>query len=368
MGDYEMIKFFKELFQVKNKAFAITFIIIALVFIVCVKITWDTLESNQIVEITEKALLDNKWKIIEEYIDKHLKENSEIADNIANRVKLRVINEYDYYTIDNALYNIGKVENNVIQRVIGEEIKDKYYMDIRNDANDPFAMLIGINNEEDSYIISDYSENCAVDEFSQNLYTNYELQSNKELAKNAFLKVLRLDNGKDILDPIFFQFEDTVLGGEKPKISDYSEIKSLFFENKGDFYKTFEGIEFLTPSYIHRDRDILDRFRVVNTVKEDVKLIAIISVFSIFDVVNKDTEFSYKLKVLDETMNNIFNMHNSRKINIYLINSAIMLVDVIAIIIFYLLFCNHYLDDNNEITDNNLIKTKSKKEEKNKNR
>lgn len=284
-----------------------SFIIISIsLFATSLFISWnlDSLKEQSVKAID--TIKYNKWMAIEGYLTKSIDDNYQLSESLANKIifDLKMYSDKD---LQKGMNTIGESPNNIIQKIVGNHIKGVYFKGIQSDANDPFAMVIGKEGIEDSFLFADYSENCAVNQLTRTLDVEFELQNNKELAKVAFTKLLNLKYGKPIEESIFFQFESKE-GVPLPTL-DYEGIKASFFENNASFALTFKSIEFLAPYYIYRDKDIVGNARIEGRVRTNAKILAIVSVFSLYEVVLNDREFLSKLKEYDYNIKSLIELH-----------------------------------------------------------
>lgn len=275
-------------------------IVFSLAMVLLQKVNWD-LETIKInTEYNVSKVIEDKWNIIDEYFQDAMNENFILSENIA----LNVIDDLSYLSnneIDYYLDRIGLELNNPIQLQVGNNIKGVYFRGIVSDANDPFAILIG-KSESDSFLFSDFSENCAIEELTRSLDIEYELQSKDgdvEMAKNAFQQILGLKKGTPVNETLFFRFTKKTKGVALNEYT-YDGIKESFFSNKGDFRATFQSLEFLSPYYIYRDKSLGGSPRIIDRVKTDARIIGIVSVFNFEEVINNDPIMLITLERYDD--------------------------------------------------------------------
>ena len=275
-------------------------IVLVLTLVLGQKIAWDLQSFQATRERAQEQALEAKWDAVEAYLKATIDDSYVLSEKLAGDVILK-LKGYSGTALDDYLGTLGTSPDNPIQIAVGRVIQGVYFKDIVSDANDPFAMVIG-RDLEDSFIFADFSENCAVDKLTRNLYQEFDLQSqhgSRALAENAFSRLVALQSGKPLTESIFFQFESKE--GAPLKSLDVAGLKQSFFDNKGDVALTFKSIEFLAPSYIYRDHSIGGTPRVVSRVKTGARVLAIVSVFSFYDVVNTDYSMQTALAGYDRT-------------------------------------------------------------------
>lgn len=274
----------KEANRTKDFLLQPLLIILTLVLLMSWKISSNVTMLENSTKETIKLLVEDNWKNIENDLKGELELNHELSEDlsikITNDLKALSINDLEKY-----INTIGQIENNSIQKIVGDRLKGVYFKGVVSDANDPFAMIIG-KGEKDSFIFSDFSENCAIDKLTRNLDEEYSLHANPELAKVAFNKILRLEYGTTLEEIIFFQFNPKE--GMPLKSYNFKGLKQLYFDNNYDFDLTFKSIEFISPAYIYRDRSIINKPRIIDRIKTDAKIIAIMSVFSFYEIENQN--------------------------------------------------------------------------------
>lgn len=275
-------------------------IVFMLTAVLSQKIAWDLQTFQAARARATEQVLEDKWAAIETFLNDAYLENYKLSEQLATDV-IRSLKSYSGEELDRYLATLGTSPNNPIQKAVGATIQGVYFRDIVSDENDPFAMVIG-KGLEDSFIFADFSENCAVEELTRDIYQEFELQSragNRALAENAFNRLVSLHSGKPLREAIFFQFNEK--DGAELKRLDFDGLKQTFFENKGDIALTFKSIEFLAPYYIYRDQSIGGTPRVIARVKTDAKVLAVVSVFSFYDVVSNDKSIQIALDGYDST-------------------------------------------------------------------
>jgi len=322
------------------------------VFLIAIFLGQKVLLDVQFLEETQKLdnqkILQTKWAYIENTLQILIDENYQLSQTLGNRViaQLKALPPQD---LTYALDTIGLDPQNKIQRVIGATLKNVYFNNLVSDANDPFAMIIRFG-FDDSFIFEDYSENCAVDKFTRDLNIEIKMQGRKgnaALAEHTFSRIVNLATGQPLYQALFFQFEAPDPNSKKLSSFDVNGLKSLFFANGGDFWITFKSYEFLAPFYIYQDKSITGVPRIENRVKTGAPVIAIISVFSPYEVLSANESFKKMLDNYDDTQTFLLNTAQAEE-RFILTTGIISMVITILMFIVYWIFTQH--------VNSNLIK------------
>nr|MDA3854877.1 hypothetical protein [Candidatus Woesearchaeota archaeon] len=194
-------------------------------------------------------------------------------------------------------------------------ILDKYtrgiYFGLHNDANDPFIMLASLDGEV--VIAIDTSGNCATVnengkvELTRTLEEEMKQQANPSL---AFIQLTRIANHDkwSIERPFYFQFtgKDRVLPLED-KDYNLESIEKLFMNSKGDHSYIFRDLEFLVPTYLYDDRDILGVRQVDSrgVFNNDTKIIIYVIAFNFLDYISTQPRIQRELIKLDASKKTI---------------------------------------------------------------
>jgi len=274
---------------------------LAILLILAAVLSLDIVSSVSLTENQRAAAnthyLDAAWDEVEKELKVLVDENNRMAQGLAIQV-VKKLDPVPATKMDALLEAVGTSHDNIIQDAVGETLRGVYYRGITSDAMDPFAMIIG-KSETDSFIFADFSENCAVEEITRSLFQEYELQArdgNRTLAVSTFRKLVDLHPGYPLQDAMFFQFEDK--DGVSLETYSLSGLKKSFYANKGDLELTFKSIEFLAPAYIFRDRSLGGTPRVEDRVKTNAKTIAIVSVFSFWELLIRDDDMLQNVEAL----------------------------------------------------------------------
>lgn len=303
-------------------------IILVLATVLGQKVLWDLQTYRENRERIVERSLEDKWRATESFLQEAFEDNYKLSEKLAEDV-ISKLSGYDSAELDRELERIATQPGNPIQQAVGDTLRGVYFRGIVTDANDPFAMIIG-RSEEDSFIFADYSENCSVDALTRNLTQEYELQGregNRELAETAFNRLLALHTGKPLSEAIFFQFN--CKEGVELTSLDFKGLKHSFFANNGNIEHTFRSIEFLAPYYIYRDQSIGGTPRVYNRIKTDAKIIAIVSVFSFYDVVIASPSLVAALDGYDSTRSFLLRENVREERTSLLIGILIMLIAIL---------------------------------------
>ena len=295
----------RRLHKNMSKIYYLVPIIIIMVIIVILtqKTLWDIESISLRYDRQKEQILTRKWGVVEMQLAQLQEENYALAGSMANQI-IEDLSRYDAAVLD---INLGSLpsENNIVQIATDDALRGVYFRNISNDANDPLALIVG-KGPQDSFIFSDFSQNCALDASEdathsmEQEYALVEKHGDRSLAEYTFSKVLALDQGLPLQNTLFNQFESR----EIPVPAPYklTSLKSLFFELKGDVAKTFESLEIYAPHYIYRDQAISGSPRVVDRIKTDAKAIAVVSIFNYVDVVANDPVLYMQLDQLDKEL------------------------------------------------------------------
>jgi hypothetical protein len=331
--------------QIKKIIQAPIFILMGIVFLLGFKTMSDLETITIMTEKSKTQIMLNKWELIEEYLNLAMLDSFDLAQNLSFEIIDEVTDTIDSNKIDYYLDNIGIINNNPIQTIIGDKLQGVYFRNVISDANDPFAILIG-KDDKDSFLFADFSENCAVEELTRNLELEYELQGrngDKELAKVAFNKLVNLRSGYPLANVIFFQFESKE--GVKLRSYDLTGLKESFFENDGDFEKTFKSIEFLAPFYIYRNNSLGGSPRIVNRQKTDAKIIGIVSVFSLYDIILYDNYFNNIIKQKDRSIEMLITNKIDKERFFLMTGILVTMLTTVMFILFWIFLHSYYKTD-----------------------
>jgi len=303
----------------------------------------DTIETTR--KLNNDKLLQDKWQFFENTLQNLINENYILSETLGNDI-INELNKIPQDQLQVYLDTLGKDHHNKIQQIIGNRLKNIYFRNFVNDANDPFAMIIK-KGFDDSFIFTDYSENCSVDELTRNLYIEFEMQGkkgNKNLAQETFYRIVNLDSGKSLYESLFFQFEAPDPRSKPLESYDFMGLKYLYFKNNGDLWITLKSYEFLAPFYIYKDKSITGIPRVDNRIKTGAPIIAIISVFSPYEILINDTVFKNSLNDIENTQNFIYNTSLKEERIILITGIICMVITGIMFILFWMY--THYFNIN----------------------
>jgi hypothetical protein len=308
-------------------------IVVLVLGVLSFKIMWDIETLKIAKDNSVEQMIHTKWNRVESYLDEIQGENYLCSEELSKGI-IKDLIVYSNDELENGLMTLGLSNTNIIQKAVGNHIKGVYFRNIESDANDPFAMVIGKEGEKDSFIFSDFSENCAINSMTRSIEDEYKMHSNKELAKVAFKSLITLKYGRPIQDTIFFQFEDKK--GAKLTSNDFNGIKQSFFDNKGDLYLTFNSLEFLAPYYIYRDRDITGKSRIEGRVRTDARILAIVSVCSPYEVILHDKEIYFELSQYDNSIENINTVYYGQERFLLITGILVLLLQLISFVAFWI--------------------------------
>ena len=233
---------------------------------------------------------DIQWNIIESIINNSIDKaqyniNNEIIPSIVNDIN----NKYQSNTskLESDLEKLPDIEyENPIVKIIADNIRGKYFNDIKTDSNDMFVLMRDIGVISDLSIAPSATVNRTIDfEISQHY--------NKELAQEAYDAILGQNYQKKI---IFWQwFEPERSDTKQITEMKIDNLKELFKETGGDI-ESLKTFEFLVPSYIFMDRDILGNLLVDDRGhRQNIYQFIVVQGFNITEIIQSD-----------ETLNNIF--------------------------------------------------------------
>jgi uncharacterized membrane protein len=326
--------------------YIVPIVIISLIILILMQKTlWDVDSTNMRYERRKEQLLAAKWDMVETQLGKLQEENFTLARQMADQIAAQ-LSSYDAATLDDHLAALPS-ENNIIQEATDQVLRGVHFRDIINDANDPFAILVG-KGAEDSFIFSDFSENCALPDSGQvtkslqQEYALVEVQGNRVLTEKALTSIIGVEPGTPLPDTIFLQFA----GRETPLQPPYTlkGLEELFVSLEGSVHKTFEALEFCAPYYIYRDQAISGTPRVVSHIKTDAKIIAVVSIFNYLDVLSQDAYMSMQLDRFDKELS----LANYERIleerSTLIIGLLIMAVIFVLLILFWVFMQFSYED------------------------
>jgi len=231
---------------------------------------------------------------------------------ILGRIQIAKI-EKEILALDNLAFHLETFNNdgNKIAKILDKYTRGIFYGK-PSDANDPFIMIVNINKE--AIIATDTSENCAVfnedgtPQRTRTLDEEYPMHANVLLAETAFPRIV-MNDAWTLKTPIFFQFL-----GDTPLLLESFDLEGLrtnFLLNEGRWDITFKNLEFLVPTYLHGDKDVLGVQRVTNRgyLNDDIKIIIYVVAFKFFDYIEEDPRIIEYLAKYDFRVTEIENYH-----------------------------------------------------------
>jgi len=290
-------------------------------------------------------ILQNKWSYTESFMRKLLIENAELAENLADQIILDA-RRFSDEQLTHYLNTINLADENAFRPLIEDVIKGVYFRDIPADWNDPFVMIIGKNREEDSFILTDFSENCSIEDYASEgeivryMEDEYRLHADPVLARHAFNNIMDFKSGEIWEGVNFFQFLDWLPSAARFESYDYRGLRKAFFDNDGDLRKTFGAIEILTPYYIYRDRDIVGNPRIVNRQISDTRIIVVVSAFNPYDIMVRDYDFNARTRQYLQSIENIRLEHQKSKTFLLKLNLLLLVIDILGIALIYAVLIN----------------------------
>lgn len=232
---------------------------------------------------------DITWKIIENIINESIRTSK---DNLNNHIIPGIINdinkEYssDKSRLETDLQKLMDLSyKNPIGTIMANNIRGKYFNNIKTDSNDMFVLMREVG------VVSDLSISAS-SEKSRTIDFEISQHYNKELAKEAYDMMIQQNYQKQY---IFWQwFEPDSSDVSKISSMKMDELKRLFKESNGDI-NSLKSFEFLVPEYIFVDKDILGN-PLVNDRGQRQKIYQFIVVqgFNITEIVKNNT-FIYNI-------------------------------------------------------------------------
>lgn len=237
--------------------------------------------------ISEHKFIDQENKMVEsafnwyytlynESYKKAIESNQNIIEKTEQEIKSEYSNRQEDLEYDLLFISDG---GNTLNQILEKSIKGVVLNDVsqdRADSNDPFWAT-------KDYIISDLSVDCSSDGYLRNFENEAKLHDNTKLAKIALSKL----NKQSIEQPIFWQFE---LSRYDIKIQDMSfdNMKTLLKNYKCNL-DIFHNVEFLVPTYVYYDKDLLGNKLIKDGTKnENVKQLILVQGFNVNDYINSN--------------------------------------------------------------------------------
>ena len=294
----------------KNKKPFILLISVLIIFGLSVKFSWDIMYVNDALRNSSKNAMDVKWYITENFLRDKLILNDELASYLGNKIVAEA-RKYDDKTLVDVLSSIGTTdEENVLLTIIENNLRNVYFLNIESPKNNPFALIIGKDKKDDSYLIVDFAENGLPSDKISIILEEEVLRrtSSPRLVEWAINRILDVTPGDTINDLIFLRMSNDT-DFEHPNENevesfDIRGLRELFYKNNGDFDKTFNGIEILTPFYIYKHNDIVGNIRIKSGIRTDVKIIAIVSGFSPYVIAHHTKDIISQFESIDR--NNVY--------------------------------------------------------------
>lgn len=231
--------------------------------------------ASKLCDLKQKAIEDIKGDELSEIhsiIDENIDKAKLQADTVKNSAGESILNSYsDSKILANDLSSVGDKK---VYHILQDSITGKYLnvTNIDTDNNDMFVWIPNIGK------VADTSKNCAFEK-GEAVTTEGEIakQFNKTLANIAIPSFVNQENRKYT----FWQYLESPEGFYTPQTMDISEIDKLY-NLYG--YKGLRYIEFLVPSYLRQNTDLLGVPDVdQNGVKTNNNKIIFVQGFNIVD-------------------------------------------------------------------------------------
>lgn len=311
-------------------------IILAITTILMSKTKWDVENINIRYNRKHQEALNTKWYVVENQLNILQKESFDNAEYMATQI-VKSLSVYSPGELDEALSVIPS-HNNIIQVTTDSVLREGYFRGIMKDANSPFALLIG-HDINDSFIYSSFSRNSELswEDFMGTMEQEYALASinnnNRELMEYTFGKLIMLDTGEPLFNSLFCQFDSRDIPLNPPYT--LAMLKDLFMETNGNIHLTFDGIKFYAPYYIFRDYAISGTPRVLNRIKTDAKIVAVVSSFNYEDILERDDLFKLQIEQMDRSIEMLHNQKVLEERAVLIVGLMLMTVIFVLLILFW---------------------------------
>lgn len=248
-----------------------------------------------------KENIDNRWNLIESSIYENI-DKAKIQNNfITYQLSELVVNlKNENYDIKEDLDNFLKGKDSKIRYEIDKIIKGKY-INVNNDNNDPFVMVVDMKNSE-LYITNDNSINCATVSLVRDIELELSNHYNDKTGRIFFNNIL----SKSIDDVMFWNFLPNKMG-YLYSVGDLAEVEK-FYKHTLNF-EFLDDIEFLVPLYYKEFSDILNRPYTRYGEINSAKAIVVVSGFNITDNIKNKKELYLDLNNLKNNAENYENRY-----------------------------------------------------------
>lgn len=316
----------------KNKKKALTVAVILFVIVAFLGImltigytTLQQLERNKNEAIMRQT--ESTW----EYIYARIADNYEKAKDQSTSIKNNILNDIrkEYDSRESLIFDLNQVVKGKeckLINILGKNISDVYFEDIKNDANDPFIM-------SSKRIITDYSMNCSADKRTRDLNEEIAMHFNKYLATQALNTIIERSDKE-----VFWCFESVNINFpwyediKNIENMDMTELKKIFLKYKD--VRVLSSFEFISTDYIYEKTDligepIVNNFGIKNN---DANQLYINSNFNIVDVMLNNPNDSVVIHAYENSINDLESKYKNKREDTYLLIIVELLAFIISLI------------------------------------
>lgn len=230
---------------------------------------------------------DVQWSIIENIINTSIsKSQSNINDVVIPSIVNDINKEYGSNK-DRLESDLDKLSDltyeNPVVKIMANNIRGKYFNNIKTDSNDMFVLMKNIGVISDLSISPSATVERTIDfEISQHF--------NRHLAQEAYNVIINQNYQKKY---IFWQWFEP----ESSKVKQITEmkletLKEVFKESGGDI-ESLKSFEFLVPEYIFVDRDVLGNPLVNDRgLRQNIFQFVVVQGFNVTEIIQSDKTLS----------------------------------------------------------------------------
>jgi len=228
---------------------------------------------NQDYVDTMSNISEARWILVESLIQENENKARIQTDNVRDRVESNLLSKYANNLDQLKLDLEPSQNNNPALDIMNEAISDKY-LNVENDSND---MFIATNKG----VLVDKSINCSIGKLTRTWEEEIPLHAEPQLATQVIKLLLQQSNTLKVwqfephTDPLHIHMQQ----------SSMEDVKKVYTK---EGIKGLEKYEFLTASYIKKDRDIFGELDVNHKgLKNDNYKLIIVQGFNVVDLINK---------------------------------------------------------------------------------
>jgi len=232
---------------------------------------------------------DITWKIVENIVNESIRTskqnlNENIIPNILNDINKEYSSDNTRLELD--LKKLSDLTyNDPITKIMADNIRGKYFNNIKTDSNDMFVLM------KDIGVISDLSISPSANK-PRTIGFEISQHYNKDLAKEAYDIMIQQNYQKQYIFWQWFEPESSSIG--KVSSMKLEELKRIFKESNGDI-NSLQSFEFLVPEYIFVDKDILGNPLVNDRgQRQNIYQFIVVQGFNITEIV-KNNSFIYNI-------------------------------------------------------------------------